>query len=533
MSDERDGGSPAVPVARGGVLSDRTRRFALGAVGTLAFLGLWEALARAGSLGLTVAPVSKILPAIGHNAGLLGRSAAASVSRAAEGYAIGVSAAFLVGVLILLLPRLDAGIYRLAVVVNAIPVIAFGSLVEVVGLQSFTPMVFAAMLVFLTTLIAVTKGFHSGSAATHDVLSTLGASRWERLVRLQLPDAVPSIADGLRIAAPTAFVGALLGEWFGAERGLGVLLINAMRNFDVELMWASALVAVAISALAYGLLGGLETLLVRRFSRTVQTRGVMTADMPDSRSRAMRALSWPARFWAVGLVILAWQLWISLGHVDRIVAPGPWNVATYVAGHPGTYLVQGLITAEAAIGGLVLGMAAGLILAVAAWLSPTLSGLIAPGVLVIPTVPIVVIIPVVARLIGFNRWTVVTVAVLLSFFPVFVLATSGLRYRPAGADDVFAAFGASRLRRLRYLALPSAVPNLLTAVRISAAACFLGALVAEWLVGTSGLGVVFRESRALLQPERAWGAIVVGVVVSVAAYLLAYSVEIRGRERWS
>jgi NitT/TauT family transport system permease protein len=183
--------------------------------------------------------------------------------------------------------------------------------------------------------------------------------------------------------------------------------------------------------------------------------------------------------------------------------------------------------------GLAIGMLAGVALAIGAWLSPTVSALIEPSVLVIPTVPIVVVIPIVASLVGFNRWTVVLVAVLLSFFPVFVLATSGLRYRPAGADDVFSALGASRWKRLRYLALPSAVPNLMTAVRISAAACFLGALVAEWLVGTSGLGELFRESRALLQPQRAWGAIVVAVVVSVAAYLAAYRVELRVRERWS
>jgi ABC-type nitrate/sulfonate/bicarbonate transport system permease component len=497
------------------------------------FLGLWEVLARAGVLGLTVPPLSRIVPAIGQNAALLASAAGASLARATAGYVLGVGLAFLVGVLILMVPKLDAGVYRLAVVVNAIPVIAFGSLVEIIGLQSFTPMIFAAMLVFLTTLIAVTKGFHSGSAPTHDVLTTFGASRWRRFTSLQLPDAVPSIADGLRIAAPTAFVGALLGEWFGAESGLGVLMINAMRNFDVELMWSAALVAVAISAGAYALLGGLETLLDRRFARTVQTRGVMTADVPDGRSRTMRALSWPTRFWAVALVILVWQMWISLGHVERIVAPGPFGVAAYVGGHPGTYLVQGLNTALAAVGGLVLGMTAGLVLAVAAWLSPTLNGLIAPAVLVIPTVPIVVIIPVVARLIGFNRWTVVTVAVLLAFFPVFVLATSGLRYRPAGADDVFSVLGASRMRRLRHLALPSAVPNLLTAVRVSAASCFLGALVAEWLVGTSGLGDVFREARALIQPERAWGAIVVAVVVSVGTYLAAYAIELRGRDRWS
>ena len=319
----------------------------------------------------------------------------------------------------------------------------------------------------------------------------------------------------------------------GAERGLGVLLINAMRNFDVTLMWSSALISVMISAAAYWVLGIAESQAIERFARTVQTKGVMAPDLTDTRSRAARALTWPARFWAVGLVVLAWYLWITIGNVDPIVMPGPFSVGDYLVRNPSTYLAQAAITTQVALAGLVIGLAAGLLLAVVAWLAPAMSALIEPAVLVIPTVPIVVIIPVVASVVGFNRWTVVVVAVLLSFFPGFVLATSGLRYRPAGADDVFSALGARRVKRLRYLALPSAVPNLLTAVRISAASCFLGALVAEWLVGTSGLGQLFRESRALLKPERAWGAIIVAIVVSVVAYLLAYRLELNGRERWS
>jgi ABC-type nitrate/sulfonate/bicarbonate transport system permease component len=511
----------------------RMRRAILTVAGAFGALATWEVLGRVGWFGESFPPLTDVFPAIAERSDLLVRSSIATIGRAAVGYAGGVAVSFGIAILVLLVPRLEPGVYRLAVVVNAIPIIALGPLVQVLGWQAYTPAIFAAMLVFFTTMVAVTRGFHSGSAATHDVLSTLGSSRWQRFSRLQLPDAVPSIADGLRIAAPTALVGALLGEWFGAERGLGVLMINAMRNFDVPLLWAAALVAVAISALVYWLLGVVETLAVERFARTVQTRGILAPDITIARSRASRLLRWASRFWAVAIVIAAWQLWIVVGHVDAIVMPTPASVGAYVVEQPGTYLVQAGITSQVAIGGLVAGLAAGLLLAVVAWLSPTLSALIRPAVLVIPTIPIVVIIPVVASIVGFNRWTVLLVAVLLSFFPVFVLATSGLQYRPSGADDVFSALGASRLKRLRHLALPSAVPNLLTAVRISAAACFLGALVAEWLVGTSGLGELFRESRALLQPQRAWGAIAVGVVVSVAAYLLAYRAELWGRERWS
>jgi hypothetical protein len=157
----------------------------------------------------------------------------------------------------------------------------------------------------------------------------------------------------------------------------------------------------------------------------------MAPNLADTRSRAARALTWPARFWAVGLVIGGWQLWISVGEVDPIVMPAPTSVARYVISSPSTYLFQGAITTQVAVSGLVIGMIAGLLLAVVACLVPSIGALIEPAVLVIPTVPIVVIIPVVASVVGFNRWTVIVVAVLLSFFPVFVLSTSGLRYRPA------------------------------------------------------------------------------------------------------
>jgi ABC-type nitrate/sulfonate/bicarbonate transport system permease component len=514
-------------------LTSRARGLALSTIGAAGFLLAWEVVGRAGWLGLSFPSLTHVLPEIRDQADLLGRSAAATVSRAAIGYVAGVAFSFVVAVVVLLLPRLEAGVYRLAVVVNAIPIIALGPLVQVFGWQKLTPAIFAAMLVFFTTMIAVTRGFHSGSASTHDVFTALGSSSWRRFVRLQLPDAVPSIADGLRIAAPTAFVGAILGEWFGAERGLGVLMINGMRNFDVELLWASTLVAMVISASVYWLLGVAENIAIERFARTVQTRGVMAPDVTVARSRTSRALRWITPFWAVAIVLGLWQLWIVVADVDAIVMPSPAAVGAHVASDPGTFLSQAFVTAQVALGGLLIGLAAGVLLAVVAWLSPTLSALIRPAALVIPTIPIVVIIPLVASVVGFNRWTVVIVAVLLSFFPVFVLATSGLQYRPSGSDDVFAALGASRLRRLRYLALPSAAPNLMTAVRISAAACFLGALVAEWLVGTSGLGQLFRESRALLQLPRAWGAIAVGVVVSVIAYLAAYRAELWGRERWS
>ena len=110
---------------------------------------------------------------------------------------------------------------------------------------------------------------------------------------------------------------------------------------------------------------------------------------------------------------------------------------------------------------------------------------------------------------------------------------SGLRARPPGSDAVYSALGSPAWRRLVLLAIPSAVPNVLTGVRITASTVFLAALTAEWLMGTKGLGFLFSTSRASFENSEAWGAIVIAVVFAVGTYQLASALERWGRERWT
>ena len=64
---------------------------------------------------------------------------------------------------------------------------------------------------------------------------------------------------------PAALIGAIIGEWFGAPRGLGILIINAMQNFQIVLLWCAVLLAVGASLLIYGLLTLLERAAYARF----------------------------------------------------------------------------------------------------------------------------------------------------------------------------------------------------------------------------------------------------------------------------
>ena len=76
---------------------------------------------------------------------------------------------------------------------------------------------------------------------------------------LHLPAALPGFATGVRLAFPAAVLGAVFGEWFGADSGLGPLLVTSMRNVRVPQLWATGLLVTGLSALAYGIGGVLES----------------------------------------------------------------------------------------------------------------------------------------------------------------------------------------------------------------------------------------------------------------------------------
>jgi NitT/TauT family transport system permease protein len=213
--------------------------------------------------------------------------------------------------------------------------------------------------------------------------------------------------------------------------------------------------------------------------------------------------------------------------------PRPLGVLQDLAAEPGIYWKNALYTVGAAIAGLLLGMALGTALAVLAWLSSVLEGLLTPLTVLFSSVPVVTLIPIIARLLGYDFSTVLAIVVIICFFPAFVFTTSGLRALPPGSADLFKVLGASTASALLRLALPAAVPNWMVALRIASANAILAAMVAEYLMGTAGLGFLFGETKADFNMERAFGATVVATAVSLLFFAAALRAERAVKERWN
>jgi ABC-type nitrate/sulfonate/bicarbonate transport system permease component len=231
--------------------------------------------------------------------------------------------------------------------------------------------------------------------------------------------------------------------------------------------------------------------------------------------------------WALLLVFVGWQLWVMAGGYNSIVIVSPAVVLGDILLHPTVYAFPALWTLAFAVAGLAGGMLCGLLLAVLCWRSPLFSGMVHPLALLLSSTPVVCLIPLLARMFGYHGGTELATVVIMTFFPCFVYASSGLRSIPPMAGKFFDALAATPLERLRYLALPAAVPTLAVALRVGAAYSVLVTVVSEYLMQTGGLGDMFALTSQAFQTGRALGASLLAMALSVGLYTLGTALEKR------
>ena len=107
----------------------------------------------------------------------------------------------------------------------------------------------------LMLFFPITSSFYDGLRHTPkcylDLAQTMNATKWKILRRIRIPAALPSLGNGLRVAATFAPIGAVIGEWVGASRGLGYLILNANSRMQIDLMFAALLVLIVLTLAFY------------------------------------------------------------------------------------------------------------------------------------------------------------------------------------------------------------------------------------------------------------------------------------------
>ncbi|GAB2740900.1 ABC transporter permease [Arthrobacter bambusae] len=246
----------------------QTKKIVLGIIGALTLILVSEVVGRLGLAGKAwPAPIDAVWSVLGSklSSSLLFRALGATLASAGTGLLIGSFVGTAVGFLGFLLPPLRAGLDQTASILNTIPLVALAPLlIALVGPQGMSVLT-AALGSGFAMFVATASGLVAVSATHSDLFRVSGASRLQHIIRLSLPSAVPSLLGGLTLAGSGAVLGAVLGEWFGAPTGLGVLMISSMQNFQVKLLFVVALTAALVSLIAFYAMVAIQKMVGKRF----------------------------------------------------------------------------------------------------------------------------------------------------------------------------------------------------------------------------------------------------------------------------
>jgi NitT/TauT family transport system permease protein len=236
-------------------------------VGTVLLLVLWQVSGDQQFFGPAWPPLSKVMSDLaGPGSGPILSGLRATASSAGEGLLIGVGVALAMTVLHQVVRFTRPGLDRASAALHAIPGIGIAPVLVLVLGRTTAPAAVAAVGTIFPVYVTVTAALDGVQAAHSDLFRVLGGGGWQHLWRLQLPTAGPGLLDALRLAAPAAVLGAVLGEWFGAPRGLGIIILSSAQNYQIDQMWAAALTTTLLSLAAFAAASGLQIAAKQRLT---------------------------------------------------------------------------------------------------------------------------------------------------------------------------------------------------------------------------------------------------------------------------
>lgn len=181
------------------------------------------------------------------------------------GFFLGNGVAVLLAVVFVMSRTLREAYFPVVLVFNTIPILALAPIIILIfGLGMLPKVIIAAVICFFPTLVNMVRGLNMASSNEMELMHVLSASRREVLVHLRLPRSVPLLFASLRIAATSSVIGAIVGEWIGANQGLGALIIQSTFNYQSDRLFAAVLLASALGLLYYAIVAAVEQRFVRR-----------------------------------------------------------------------------------------------------------------------------------------------------------------------------------------------------------------------------------------------------------------------------
>ncbi len=230
------------------------------------------------------------------------------------------------------------------------------------------------------------------------------------------------------------------------------------------------------------------------------------------------------------LLLVIWQLYVTVAHVPHYILPSPTRIAQALWSDWPVLGASLLVTLKITFTALALALAGGVLLAIILVQSKWIELAFYPYAVILQVTPIVAIAPLILIYTPTTQVALLICAFLVAFFPVLSNTTQGLKSTDHNLLNLFELYGANRWQTLVLLKIPNALPYFLAGLRIAGGLSLIAAVVAEFAAGSAGAGsgLAFRllESQYRLNIPRLFAALVLlsvtGVLIFVVTSLLSW-----------
>lgn len=224
--------------------------------GVLIFLLLlWEYTVKILAIDKFILPApSRILSAMTENASLLLEHSRYTMTEALLGFFLAVFLGMLIAAVMSLITVVKETVYPLIILTQTVPIMALAPLMIIWFGYGILPKVAVVTLVcFFPITVSLVEGLAKVDSDTVRLLEAMGANKLQVFKKVQFPAALPALFAGLKISAAYSIMAAVIGEWLGASKGLGIFLTRSMHSFQTEQVFAAIIVISLVSLVFFGL----------------------------------------------------------------------------------------------------------------------------------------------------------------------------------------------------------------------------------------------------------------------------------------
>jgi putative hydroxymethylpyrimidine transport system permease protein len=235
---------------------------------------------------------------------------------------------------------------------------------------------------------------------------------------------------------------------------------------------------------------------------------------------------------AVILLLLGiWELaarwdWISNAlNIEDFLVPAPTDIAKSLWEDRSLLSSNAWVTLKEVLFGFAIAAAAGFGFALLIHLSDTARRAVYPLLVASQTIPIVILAPILVVWFGFGLTPKLVIVALICFFPITVNTLDGLRSVDPDLTKMMRSLGAGRLQRLWRAEIPTALPYAFSGARVAITVSVIGAVFAEYVGSSEGLGHLINQAQAQLLTARSFAAVVVLSAMAILLFALVSLIE--------